>query len=231
MHHFSSVALILAATLISPSAHAQDAATSALGAPVQTKTGAPPATPTVKPGEGATALTVPAPRPDPRFTASPEALAALAPFNRVDQHVMGRGLKSPDHTMWGLAPSGATRMSAVLSLPDGRTIHLENRGKSAPTSTDPFPLSVGVLQHAATVPAGVAAFEILTDGDNLKLVATFEPSPGEFIDAPAALVSSRTGTVSVGVAGGGTLTVSFEGYHPLTSEEQAFTDSFPKGLN
>src|SRR4051812_28690198 len=109
--------------------------------------------------------------------------------------------------------SGVNHLLGVLTLPDGRVVRMDRPGSTLLTQGAPF---------QSDFPGGSYVSDIAPDGQNLKVRYSIVLASGEVIDTPSATVPAGGGTGSVKLPGGGELTVTVDGTHPLTPDEQTF---------
>jgi hypothetical protein len=114
--------------------------------------------------------------------------------------------------------SGVDHLSGELVMPDGRVVSLDN----PQLSRSIFALSAQ-LNHA--LPDGTGLVTLFApEGDTLKIYVSVGLTDGAYVDPPVFTLPAGGGSQTQQLPGGGSITLTIDGAHPLTEAEQAAAD-------
>jgi hypothetical protein len=184
-----------------------------LSAAPQPKVAAPPPAPSARPGEGGG----PASAPGARQGGAPPYFTAMGPH----QATLGWPAGVPRE----FVTSYVNHIGGEVRLANGSVISLENDQARLPLSTG------GILIHLLRNDVGAYLTMIQQVGETLKVFTTISLASGELIDPPPVTLPIGGGSQTVALPGGGSLTLTVDGAHALTPDEQRSVETMQRTLD
>lgn len=202
---------------------AQTAVGAAFGAPVQPKVEAPAASATVKAGGGGAPAALDSPSAAPRTptitTNAPDYVTAglTAVMNTpLPAYIRQAGWPAAAQRVTPVA-SGVNHGIFRLTTQDGRVITLEQT--IPPAFREDTPIYYPLPRENGEPSPGTMISYVHIDGNSLVVQAAYSLTTGELITPPPVRLPLNGGTASVPAAGG-SLSITIDGAHALTTADQ-----------